>query len=106
LYCQLLTGSAAFNESTVKTACCTDSPWYRQTVSDWTTGWYGPGAEYVEADTNTGFDSKYGAGQYETPINVGASLTYHHNFNLTYPHLQNVLESGWPTPAIIVPNGL
>jgi hypothetical protein len=105
LYCELFTGTATFTEKVVKTACCVDSGWDVNSYGN--DGWYGPGAEYVAVENApAGFDSVYGNGGYASPMNVGASLTYHHNFNQTYPYLQTVLESGWPTPAIIVPLGL
>ena len=118
LYCQLLTGTATFTEKVVKTACCLDdAPWY-----DTFNGWYGVGAEYYETavyDDNGNFlyatkdQTKYSAGAYDVvlgytagPINVGASLSYHHNFDLTYPWSQLNWGAGWPTPAIIAPYGI
>lgn len=115
LYCSLLNGTVTFTEKAVNTTCCLDTPWYDNNeigsgAIGGTEGWYGPGAEYFyDADTDS-YDTVYGwlgtpLGSYATPMNVGASLTYHHNFNLDYPWRQNVWESGWPTPAIIVGEG-
>jgi hypothetical protein len=119
LYCTLFTGSATFNETVVKTACCLDNgPW-----SDTYGGWYGPGAEYYDTfdDSTSSYitdSTKYSLGKYDSapgdltptglagPINTGVSLTYHHNFDLNYGWAQNTWGAGWPTPAIIEPNGM
>jgi hypothetical protein len=115
LYCQLFTGSTTFTESLVKTACCLDNgPWF-----DTYGGWYGPGAEYYDVTDDAGNiitdNTKYSLGDYDVPgatpsglagpINTGVSLTYHHNFDLNYGWAQNTWGSGWPTPAVIEPNG-
>jgi hypothetical protein len=33
---------------------------------------------------------------------VGASLTYHENFDATYPWNPQDTVSGWPTPAVVL----
>jgi hypothetical protein len=116
LYCTLFTGSGTFNEALVRTACCLDNgPWY-----DTYGGWYGPGAEYYDTLADDGVtlvtdSTKYSLGLYNVPgatptgiagpINTGVSLTYHHNFDLNYGWAQNTWGSGWPTPAVIAPEG-
>ena len=108
LYCQLLTGTATFTEKVVKTACCLDNDYWYDPY-DIFDGWYGVGAEYYETQDQDGNwmknQTKYSAGFYESPINVGPSLTYHHNFDLTYGWAQDIWGAGWPTPAIIAPQG-
>ena len=99
LYCQLLTGTATFTEKVVKTACCLDNDYWYDTFG----GWYGVGAEYYEIQGGNKDQTKYSAGLYESPINVGPSLTYHHNFDLTYGWAQDIWGAVWPTPAIIEP---
>jgi hypothetical protein len=42
---------------------------------------------------------------YFTPINTGASLTYHHNFDLNYGWSQANWGAGWPTPGAIQVTG-
>jgi hypothetical protein len=103
LFCTLLNGSATFSERAVTTACCTDDA-----GNGWTSRWYGPGAEYVGNDSNLGWDTVYnvdiaaGTGRYYTPANVATSLTYHENFDKSYPWGET-FNSGWPTPAVVVP---
>jgi hypothetical protein len=108
LFCQLFTGTATFTEKVVRTACCLDNDYWYDTFG----GWYGPGAEYYETLDEVGIaimdQTKYSAGAYDqgfgaSPINVGPSLTYHHNFDGNYPWAQNLWGAGWPTPAVITP---
>jgi len=111
LFCQLLTGSATFSEKATTAACCTDE----NDGDGWSDWWYGPGAEYVAADTDTGFDTAYdvdsaafapGTDQGPlTPWNVSTSLTFHENFDYTYPW-EITYPSGWLSPsAVIAPFG-
>jgi len=114
LFCQLLNGTATFSERAVKTACCTDDT----TFNGWADNWYGVGAEYEATTTSGGvgglgfdtvWDVSYGVytpgvgfgAPLPTPLNVGTSLTYHENFDATYPWNSNNFASGWLTPSIV-----
>jgi hypothetical protein len=117
LYCSLLTGTATFKESIVKTTCCDtyDNCWYDD--------WYGVGAEYVATDTSSiGYESKYyydyytfnttTTYYYQTPMNVSTSLSFHENFdkaNYPWDYLGNLdgYPSGWsseyPDNGVVTP---
>lgn len=107
LFCNLLTGSATFTERATTAACCTDE----NDGDGWSDWWYGPGAEYVAADNDVGFDTAYdvdfaaftpGVDQAPlTPWNVSTSLTFHENFDYTYPWMITY-PSGWLSPAIVI----
>ena len=111
LFCTLLTGTATFTERAVNTACCDGT---ENDYSAWYGWWYGVGAEYAAADTDSGYDTVYNidvaAGEAfptiddgTVPFNVAASLTYHYNFDLPYPSSE-VFPSGWPTPSVVIPS--
>lgn len=115
LYCGLLTGTANFAEKAVTTACCTgaDTKWLdnKPSATGWEgnpngpDGWYGVGAEWILLNNvNDTAYNQFQAGNggiYSTPINVGASLTYHENFDLVYPGRIDE-TSGWPSPGVVI----
>jgi hypothetical protein len=85
LICQLFTGSATFTEKAVKTSCCLADPWYDYVSNGVSGGWYGVGNYYWIPDSNLFFDYEgYGTPAVATPLNGGANLTYHANFNEAY----------------------
>jgi hypothetical protein len=97
LYCNLFTGTGSFKETLVKAgACCSGEDWYYY-------NWYGIGAEYVQAENEAGYETKYVAGGYDTPVNVSTSLTYHENFNRAGYEVNsgNFAPAAWPTPAFL-----
>ena len=75
------------------------------TGEDWANSWYGVGAEYVTAETASGYETAYEAGFYPTPINVSTSLSYHENFNVVYPNNNgpNLFPASWPSPGYVSP---
>jgi hypothetical protein len=106
LFCSLLTGSATFSETAVKTDCCTGT---ENDLGAWYGSWYGVGAEYVTATNTVGFDTAYDVGLTInpdlTPFNTAVSLTYHYNFDYAYPSdtaSGDTFPSGWPNPSVVI----
>ena len=104
LYCSLLNATVTFTEKAVKASTTVDE----LTGDAWFDSWYGVGAEYMTAlDMATfnlnGFDTAYDMGFYMVPVNVSTSLSFHENFDKTYPGTQEGFPSEWPHPGYVAP---
>jgi hypothetical protein len=98
LYCSLLNATVTFTEKAVRASTTVDA----LTGDAWSSSWYGVGAEYMATEAG-GFDTAYDTGFYLVPVNVSTSLSFHENFDKTYPGTQQGFPSEWPHPGYVAP---
>jgi len=101
LYCSLLTGTVAINETAAKvTACCPQEDYLGgYWGDDWeaTGDYHGWGFTDSSASLNSNLYFSWVGYVPSTPFNTGANLSYHANFNETYtPFLMGIGYTNTP----------